>query len=617
MLVSIDCEWHNTEEGDEEKRCKCGRDLPEGTLETIGIGNEHWVGQWNWVELDDYRKVEAREALARMVQRVPVVYHNAIADIKKLRENGFEITPATHYRIDDTMLADAVLNSEEEHTLYYLTVNYGKLPQHKHLRHAAPDLYNAADVVETVLIWKFEIVKQLAADPQARLVYETMSIPFLDLALEGEEAGIRVDKTKPLALYDKFTVKVDQGQALAQAATGRPINLNSNDQKLHYVYNVLEYPVQRKRDHTATLNKDALAALRKLDGTEWDADDEPTLDTAWENIEHGAHPLLEAMYLHSGARHYRSSYVIPLLVTEGEDETFKILGIRDRVYPSCRMHAQTSGRHGYVGPALSQFRGAVELQLTPDVGYCWIGHDWSNIETWHLGYIANDPLILEAKRLNWDTHTVNFCDATGTPRPPKLDKRIHTCGCADCSAWRREYKWTGDEDLRRTFFKRFVYRLHYRGLAENCGDIPGARALKMDVPRLIQASELYLAKHEPIREYWRRSDERVDRENLSRTFMGRPRRLTGEYRNSKLREAANHEMQGGVADIYITTALRVKAVAPWARLVYGKFDSQWWQVPNERRFEFAALYAPIVEANFNVYGRTASYPASYKLREAA
>lgn len=314
--------------------------------------------------------------------------------------------------------------------------------------------------------------------------------------------------------------------------------------------------------------------------------------------------------------------------------TAKILGIKQRIYPDCSVHAQATGRVGYVRPALPQMRDkALIAQVTPDVGHCWIGHDWSNIETWLLGALANDDVILEARAQQWDTHTVNYCDATGTPRPPILTKALHTTPC-NCGAntiaamcgthlescpegWRIKYKWEGEDDIRRQFFKRFVYRLHYRGQAQNAGDIPGAKALGYNPDRLIAASEMYLGKHPALPRYWSEIEGEADKHGVIYTFMGRPRRLTSEYRNARLREACNHPMQGGVSDIWIETAIEVKKAAPWAWLCFGAYDSMWWQVPNERRYEFLGIYAPIVTREFNVNGRQMSFPASYKLREAA
>jgi DNA polymerase family A len=618
--ICIDLEWHS-------KKCRCGRDLALGALELVGVGNRTRVCQFWWVELAPDQQDAVRRWVEYIVAHHTTAYHSSISDIKKMRENGFNIDYGMHEQMDDTMLMDAVLNSELEHSLRDLIERHGKLPQHKDLQWFAPKEYNAADVAETDYVLE-ALQAQMKADPDAYRVYVTMSLAFLPQALESDECGIRTDKTQPLPLFDKYTKMVEQGQALANVAAGREVLLSSPDQVSHYLYNVALFPEHRKDSYTdepgaLTSDKDAIADLRRSLGTEWDEEDDPTLEMALHNIEMGGNAFLEAKYLYGGGAQALSHFVRPFILFDAED---RVAGVRDRIFPECRMHSQTSGRHGYVGPKdnplrtgvpMTQLRGETELMVTPDIGFCWIGHDWSNIETWLLGALANDPLILMAKALNWDTHTVNMCDALGIPRPPKLDKRIHTCQCAACAMWRATINWLGDEDLRRTFFKRVIYRLHYRGLAANCGNIPGARALKMDVDRLIAASDSYMAKHQAIVAFWDKCDAQVEKEGLVRTFMGRPRRLTAKSPNARKREASNHGLQGGVADIYITTAVAVKARAPWARLMYGKFDSQWWQVPNERRLEFAAIYQPIVEREFNVNGLRIAFPASFKVREAA
>lgn len=623
--VVIDLEWHS-------KKCKCKRDLALGTLELVGVGNRSRVCQFWWVDLSE----DSRDAVRRWVQYLvahhSTAYHSSISDIKKMRENDFKLDYEMHEQMDDTMLMDAVLHSELEHTLRDLIDRYGKLPQHKQLQWFAPKEYNAADVVETDYVLE-ALQAQMKADPDAYRVYVSMSLSFLPQALESDEAGIRADKTQPLPLYEKYMRMVQDGQALANEAAGTEVLLSSPKQVAHYLYEVAKLPEHRKPSYqydedgdeipgALTADKDTIADLRRSFGTEWDEEDDPTLEMARHNIAQGGHPFLEAKYLYGGGAQALSHFVRPFLLFDVDDN---VIGVRDRIYPECRMHSQASGRHGYVGPKddpnrkgvpMTQLRGETELMVTPDIGHCWIGHDWSNIETWGLGGLSGDQVILAAKANNWDTHTVNFCDMTRTPRPPILTKALHTC--PECKAWRDQTHWLGDEDLRRTFFKRVVYRTHYRGLPAGCVHIPGARALNMDVERLEAAINAYLDVHHWIREFWARCDYEVEHDGLVRTFMGRPRRLETGGMNARKRAASNHKLQGAVADIYITTALAVKAKAPWARLMYGKFDSQWWQVPNERRAEFAVLYPPIVEREYNLgNGVRMAFPASFKVREAA
>ena len=267
--------------------------------------------------------------------------------------------------------------------------------------------------------------------------------------------------------------------------------------------------------------------------------------------------------------------------------------MRERIYPEIRQHVQASGRHSFVKPAVQQMKGDVAEQLTPDVGTAWVGWDWSQIEVRLLAYLADDFTYLDAYGRGDDVHEINARAVFG-PR-----------GSDDL------------EELRRRFIKAFAFRLHYRGKPENAGDIPGTRQLGLDVKKLVAASETYLDSHPAIPVYWAKLEEQIEGYGVVYSFMGRPRRLTGKFRAARIREGCNHPMQGGVADIYTTTALLVKRAAPWSRFVWGAHDSQHWQVPAERAAEFRALIEPSVQRVFRINGHDAVFPASWKERQAA
>jgi DNA polymerase I-like protein with 3'-5' exonuclease and polymerase domains len=570
--ICIDLEW----------------DPVTGELWTVGIGNEDWVVQFNWRTLTERSREQLRTALVAEIARRPVVIQNADGDIRKLRANGFRISgPENFMRLDDPMLLHSVLHSEEEHTLEYLSLIHGVLPAHKHLQwvRGAESVYNAGDLVQTCAVMR-ALEHEADADPRAAWIYRSFSLPFLWIAIEGEEAGIRVTPGVPEKLFEKFDQKRKDATLLLQAYCGWPVNINSPDQIKHVFYNLEGLPVQRERgarygeEGKATTNKEALAALRRMQGTEWDEDESPTLLQAWANILEGGNPALEAKYLFTGAQQAISHYIEPCMGVE-------------RIYPECKQHVQASGRHSYTGPAMQQFKGELETLVTPEPGYCWVCHDWSQIEVRILAAEANDTVYLEAFARGEDIHWLNTRAIFGPPGSKDL------------------------EELRRGFNKRFVFRIHYRGKAENAGNIPGTKALGLDEQRLVQASNKYLSAHPALEPYWAKVEAEAERTGIVRTFMGRPRRLTSTYQAARAREGSNMPMQGGVADIYVQTVLMVKAAAPWARLVYGAHDAQKWQVPVARKLEFLAIYAPIVEREFVINGLRIRFPASYKVKEAA
>lgn len=606
--VTIDLEWE--------------RDRPE-ILKTIGVGNRTYTTQINWqlaLQSGPAAVDRVRAWLLDLVLTLPVVYHNAVADIRVLRQHGFRISPQIHRQLDDTMLGDAALFAEEDHDLGDVTRRHGGgvLPEWKDLSESHPDLYNAADLLAPILCME-ALESWFVRDPRAEHIYRSQSLPLLQYIIEGEERGIAVDPEVAYRLKAKFDQRCEEAQRLAQAYCGYAINLGSPDQLKHSFYVVEGLPIQWDKksrfdeEPKATTDKDALAALRRLHGTEWDEDDESTLETAVQAIEDGGHPMLEARYLYYGAQQARSHYVAPCLKWEGDT----VVGALERIYPETRIHAQASGRHSIVGPPLTQFKRDNFKLIKPDPGWPWFGFDWSNIETWLLGYLAGDELILEAKRQGWDTHTVNFCDLMGVPHPPKLTKKIHTCPCAECVAWRASLHWTGDDDIRRTFSKRGIFRTHYRGNPEGMGDIPGAKALGMDAERMTAAVNRYLDKHHWIREFWKRIEHAVDTEGVVYTWDGRPRRLTGTSVNARYREASNHPLQGGVAGIYNQTYLEVKRLLPDARFVTGAFDAMWWALPEDLYEVYGQVILSVAQRQYRINGYDAFFPASVKEKRVA
>lgn len=602
--VTIDLEWE--------------RDHPE-ILKTIGVGNVRAVSQFWWQELDEAARQRLREWLTFLVIVNPVVYHNAIADIRVLRMHGFKIHPNMHLQLDDTMLADAALFAEEDHDLGSIGTRLVGLPEWKDLSESHPELYNAIDLLAPMRIIERIEAEWWPVDPRAENIYRSQSLPLLPHVLENEERGIAVDGAVAYELKDKFDRKCDEALRLGQAYLGYPINLGSPDQLSHALYTVEGLPVQWAKkqdwdaDPKATTDKDALAALRKLQGTEWDEEAEPTLEMADAAIEAGGHPLLEARYLYYGAQQARSHYVDPCLIWEKD----KVVGVHERIFPETRIHAQASGRHSIVKPPLPQIKGDNRRLIKPDPGWPWFEFDWSNIETWLLGYLAGDELILQAKADNWDTHTVNLCDLMGIAYPEDKTKNVHTCECQGCREWRLRIKWAGADDIRRTFSKRGIFRTHYRGNPEGMGDIPGAKALGMDGPRMTAAVNRYLDKHHWIREFWKEIEHQVDTQGVVYTWDGRPRRLTAKGVNARYREASNHPLQGGVAGVYNQTYLTVKRLIPEARFVTGAYDAQTWALPAPLYDVYARVILNVAQRHYLINGRDAFFPASVKKRRDA
>lgn len=547
-------------------------------LLTLGLGYPGGPGIQIWFrDLDRVSRSSIRSSLLALVARVPVVFQNAMADVPVI-EQAMGITFKDYCRVEDTMLAHAVLWSEWPHTLEYLASVYGQYPKMKHLSVSNPQLYNWGDVLDTISVWQ-GVSKELSRDPLSEKVYRSQSLPLVPILLERARKGMRVAVEQVERAVGDLEYRREWAANLACAGAGFRINLGSDQQLKVYLYDYKGYPVQKDKERKVSVGGDAIAALRKWVGPLPDLDVEARagLDeaTVLQRLEEGADPILEARVVYAGAQQEASHFLAPLLGKE-------------RVYPNVKIHAQASGRWSITEPPLQQFPEYLQDLLIPDEGECWVGWDWDQIELRVLAALAGDSPYLDAFANGDDVHTLNAIAIFGPNTGNKAT-----------------------DDLRRSFAKRFVYRLNYGGDPRTAGDIPGAAQLGLTGRGLVDASTRYLAAH-PAMASWRiRVAAEAKTTRVSRTFMGRRRRLLGEGQGI-VREAYNHPMQGAVADILNTVTIEIKHACQKASLVYTVHDAAWWAVPMQDHQEFKRTVEPIITREWNIGGRNVRFPIKWK-----
>jgi DNA polymerase I-like protein with 3'-5' exonuclease and polymerase domains len=552
-------------------------------LQLIGVGYPGckqglmipWI--WGGNGLVRWARETLTPQIKRLVGLVPSVFQNFLgAELPILRHN-LEIEYEDYKQVDDLCLAHAVLYSEFPHDLEFLASIYGQYPKLKHLSKENLVLYCWGDVLSTIDGWE-GIEPELVKDPLSKQVYESQSLKLIPIIDYRHEKGIKVNKARVEQASRDYAAKLDHSQLRAWAYCGWPINLGSPKQLAHWLYEVEGLPVQKNKEtRKPTVDDDAISVLKG---------------------KYEDHSLILARADYAEAKQADSHYIQPLTG-------------RDRCFPQILIHAQSSGRHSTNDPPLAQLPGDLRDILEPDPGSPWLGWDWDQIELRILASLAGDQLLLDAFKNGWDIHTINFCDIFAIPYPPNL-KNPHSS--PECQAWRDSINWEGKDDKRRRFAKVFVYRLHYRGEAKTATDIPGAKGLGLDGPRLVQGSIRYLGRHPAIKSYWDRCDRLANTTRVSRTFLGRRRVLLGDGKGL-LREASNHPMQGAVSDVYNLTIVAIKEACPEANFVYGMHDSQWWEIPQASWDEYVPKIKAIVEKEWVINGQSVILPASFKTRE--
>ena len=124
----------------------------------IGLSNgsngSDLVGcQIEWHHLSWWHKQQVARRVKTLVRGVPVVFQNLLADMPVL-EQAMEIVPEEYKRVDDLMLAHAVLWSEWPHDLEFLASLYGRYPkmkqgrQHEHTVRLFAECFRARQPVK-------------------------------------------------------------------------------------------------------------------------------------------------------------------------------------------------------------------------------------------------------------------------------------------------------------------------------------------------------------------------------------------------------------------------------------------------------------------------------------
>ena len=527
-----------------------------------------------------------------------LVFQNAQADLLSLHRAGL-LDYADCVRVDDTLLAHGVLWSEWPHDLDFLSSIYGHHGRSKHLRDVDVILYNQGDVLDTISTWE-ALLGEFARDPASKTIYEEQSLKLLPIVWEAKLHGLRVNTERVEAAHTDYTARRDVAQRMAWAWCGWPINLASNPQLSWYLYQYRQYPLQLDKDtKRPTIDGDAIATLRQHVGPYYDPDAEERhplgVDDGLARIARGADPVLEARVIFAASAQIVSHYLAPLLHA-------------DRIYANQRPDAQATGRWSTTEPPLAQLPDDLRDIVVPDPGYDLIGFDFDQIELRLQAVEAGDADLLGVFERGEDVHTMNTCDIFGLPRPPTLKDPHKSPACA---AWREAVHWEGKDDPRRVFSKRFVYRNNYGGDPAMAGDIPGAKQLGLDGPKLVAASNRYLARHPAIARYWGGIRRQVAAKREIRSFLGRRRRLLGKTAKA-IRAAYDHPMQGGCTDVFNLTCIAIKERWPFLIWAWGMHDSQYWLCPKSKTAEVMQELPAIVEREWVINGRTIRFTAAYK-----
>ena len=605
-------------------------------LTVVGLGYRHSNGsvvglQFDLRDCEPELKPQLAWALQHLTRTNEFVFHNAIADILVMEAN-LGIKYNDYLKVQDTMLAHAVMWGELPHTLDFCSSIYSQYPRLKNLSGEDLLYYNWGDIIATLATYE-ALSEDLKYDAGAREVYKGQLLKLVPILAGSKTRGIRINPARVLEAQPLLHAGMASAERLSRVGTGRiAFNLGSDDQLKDWLYRTKALDVQKNKDtKRATTDDDAIGVLRELVGPSFDPKVDLTEVLALDRVLAGADPVLESRVLYVQHEHILNNYIYPLHIKAPNGHHSKakfnrqlrsggVWGaqdIRERVFPDIATHIQKSGRHSTSNPPLAQLPAEYRDIIRPEADCLWIKWDWSSVEPRLLEALCGSVILKRSFDEGIDLHTWTVCEIFGYPQPADL-VNPHKCKCEakDCEhqRWRELVAWKGKEDPRRVFAKTGRYEVWYGGTGSNAASAAARFGLDR---RLLKQAVQKLASSDSDYYRWRCEVEaEVKRTRLIRSWGGRPRRLLGQG-SGVIREALNHPMQAGVSDIYNLTIIQLEEVyGQTIDFVFGMHDSQYWscKVGDFTPALFTGVKG-VVEQPRNILGVVRAFPADFELTD--
>ena len=141
------------------------------------------------------------------------------------------------FLIEDTVWKHAVLWSDHPHDLNYLGSLYAPFNRWKHLADRDPILYSGLDAVGLYCVDQ-ALERELGADPRSQDIWRSVDRPALGAFVSAQYRGLRTHPQRVNEVVDLLKGQADEATLQAQALCGWPINLGSNPQVGHRIYEV-------------------------------------------------------------------------------------------------------------------------------------------------------------------------------------------------------------------------------------------------------------------------------------------------------------------------------------------------------------------------------------------
>jgi DNA polymerase-1 len=498
--------------------------------------------------------------LAKILEnrQVAKVNQNIKYDWLALRGQGVRLAGVT----GDPMVADYLLHAGErshniadlanrylDHRVIPITDLIGKKGK-KQLRLDQVTTSRVAEYSgeDADLAWRLcHLLEAKVDEAGLRKLYEELEVPLIEVLVELQYNGIRLDVPLLQRLSGEMTQQLVDIEKEIWRLAGHPFNIASPKQLRQVLFQELKLPAQRKTGVTgeASTDQETLERLAAL-----------------------GHALPRKILEHRQIAKLKGTYVdaLPDLINPRTG----------RVHASFNQTVASTGRLSSSDPNLQNIPVRTELgrqirqAFLPAEGWLLLTADYSQIELRLLAHFCRDEALRQAFVEDRDIHASVAAQIFGVAEP-------------DVTPEQRR--------MAKTVNFGVIYGISSHGLAVRLG------ISREDAARFIDA---YFARYPKVQAYQARLLDDCRRAGYVSTVLGRRRAITGirpdstyQQRNQPEREAINMEIQGSAADLIKLAMLsihrRLRREERQARMLLQIHDELVFEVPPEEVDAVAAL----------------------------
>ena len=485
----------------------------------------------------------ALKAIEKILEK-KVIGHNLKFDFKMLRNYGIN-TPTPH---SDTMIlawlidpdSPVGLDSVAKRYLNHQNIKFkevvGKNQNFSQIDIKTAAKYAAEDAIITLKLYE-KLIEKLWDD--VKWDYENIEMPFINLLIDMENEGIKVDIDYLEKLQVKLTEKLKTLTKEIYALAGSEFNIKSPKQLSHILFEVLKLPAKKKTKTGYSTDEKVLNSLKN------------------------AHPIMPKLLEYRKLDKLLSTYVIPLKEYAKKNKDHKI-------YTNFLQTGTATGRLSSKNPNLQNIPTSTEINIRNAfvTDKLFASLDYSQIELRLLAHFSEDENLINAFLNDKDIHLETAEKIFGKNA--------------------KEYR-----SIAKSINFGLIYGMGVKKLSET---------INVSTKEAKEFIEKYFKSFPTVKDFIEKTKISARELGYVETLLKRRRFFNFAAANARTiaayeREAVNTIFQGSAADIIKKAMIDIKSKLPKSKMILQIHDELIFEIDNE---EEAMEYKNIMENVFKL-----------------